>query len=133
MKLRESLRAFAAVGLTLGAIAAGAGSASAAAKDGWLNKGELGLFCYEDRVNSVLDLYDYDEDFSNDYFKGSQSCAGHSTNDWTESFSNNDSYSWDVYTDWRGYGYKRWIDVAEFGNFDATHRNKSSSAFPRVV
>ncbi|MCX4628336.1 hypothetical protein ACIA98_08870 [Streptomyces sp. NPDC051366] len=131
MKLRNSLRSLAAAGLILGAIGVSAGSASAAAKDGWLTSGELGLFCYSNQGNSVFDLYSYDSNFADDYFKGSQSCAGHTTNDYTESFSNQDAYVWDVYTDWNGQGSGGYIGVGSRDNFSSTFFNKVSSAYPR--
>ncbi|MFD7258549.1 hypothetical protein [Streptomyces sp. NPDC059874] len=131
MKLRNSLRTFAAAGLVIGAVAVSAGSASAAAKDGWLTSGELGLFCESGQSSSVFDLYDFDEDFSNDYFKGSLSCAGHTTNDYTESFSNKDAYVWDVYTDWKRQGSRGYILVGERDDFNSTYFNRVSSAYPR--
>ncbi|MFF3086494.1 hypothetical protein ACFVRB_15800 [Streptomyces nojiriensis] len=131
MKLRNSLRAFAAAGLVIGAVAVSAGSASAAAKDGWLTSGELGLFCGSNQSNSVFDLYSSDPDFSNDYFKGSQSCAGHTTNDYTESFINQDTYTWDVYTDWKGQGAGGYLSANTRGNLGGTWFNQISSAYPR--
>ncbi|MEV6682547.1 hypothetical protein AB0N09_37650 [Streptomyces erythrochromogenes] len=131
MKLRNSLRAFAAAGLVIGAVAVSAGSASAAAKDGWLNSGELGLFCESNQQSSVFDLYVSDENFANDYFKGSQSCAGHTTNDYTESFINQDNYTWWVYTDWKGLGTGGYLSPNTRGNLASTWFNKVSSAYPR--
>lgn len=131
MKMRNSLRAVAAAGLVLGAVAVSAGSASAAAKDGWLTSGELGLFCYTNQGNSVFDLYSGDENFQDDYFKGSQSCAGHTTNDWTESFSNQDSYVWDVYSDWKGQGDRGYINPGTRANLGDKWFDKVSSAYPR--
>ncbi|MET9962960.1 hypothetical protein ABZ128_28500 [Streptomyces sp. NPDC006326] len=131
MKLRNSLRAVAAAGLVLGAVAVSAGSASAAAKDGWLTSGELGLFCYQNQGNSVFDLYTSEGDFQDDYFKGSQSCAGHTTNDYTESFSNRDSYTWDVYTNAFGGGNGGYLSANTKGNLSATFTNSISSAYIR--
>ncbi|MCX5146205.1 MULTISPECIES: hypothetical protein [unclassified Streptomyces] len=131
MKLRNSLRSLAAAGLILGAIGVSAGSASAAAKDGWLTSGELGLFCYSNQGNSVFDLYTSEGDFQDDYFKGSQSCANHTTNDYTESFSSKDSYTWDVYTDAWGGGSGGYISPNTKGNFGSTFFNSVSSAYVR--
>ncbi|MFE2170400.1 hypothetical protein ACFXB3_35860 [Streptomyces sp. NPDC059447] len=129
MKLRNSLRTVAAAGLALGVVAVGAGSASAAEKDGWLNDGELGLFCYQDQSNSVFDLYVNDINFFNDYFTGSRSCAQQVTDDNTESWSNRDTYTWKVYTGSGGAGYQLNLAAGGRGNLNATFFNQISSAF----
>lgn len=129
MKLRNSLRAVAAAGLVLGAVGVSAGSASAAGKDGWLTSGEFGLFCFQNQQNSVFDLYISDTNFADDTFKGSQSCAGSSTNDNTESYSNQDSFEWSVHTDLNGGGYDGYLGPGYKGNASATFKNKISSAY----
>ncbi|MCY0943196.1 MULTISPECIES: hypothetical protein [Streptomyces] len=129
MKLRSSLRTVAAAGLLLATLGAGAGSASAADKDGWLTSGEFGLFCYQNQQNSVLDLNVSDSNFADDFFKGSQSCAYQLTNDWTESYSNRDIYSWNIHTDWKGGGYGATIAAGARGNTNATFTNSISSAY----
>ncbi|MBT2450210.1 hypothetical protein J7F03_24665 [Streptomyces sp. ISL-43] len=129
MSIRNSLRTLAAAGLVLAAVGVGAGTASAAGKDGWLTSGELGLFCQGSQSNSVFDLYSTDEDFQDDYFVGSRSCSGHTTNDWTESFSNQDSKRWSVHTDWYGYGYGTYINAGAKGDLSSTYWNQLSSAY----
>ncbi|MCJ0871132.1 hypothetical protein [Streptomyces sp. AP-93] len=132
MKLRNSLRTFAAAGLILGAVAVSAGSASAAGKDGWLEAGEFGLFCTANQGNSVFDLYTSDGYFPDDFFKGSQSCAGHTTDDYTESYHNRDTFTWDVYTDPQRGGYQTHLNPTEKGNFNSLYGNKLSSAYIRL-
>lgn len=129
MKIRNSLRAVATAGLILGTIGVSAGSASAAGKDGWLTSGEFGLFCLQNQQNSVFDLYVSDSNFADDSFKGSQSCAGSTTNDNTESYSNQDSYQWSVHTDWNGGGSDGLIPAGYKGNASTTFKNKISSAY----
>ncbi|WP_329381123.1 peptidase inhibitor family I36 protein [Streptomyces sp. NBC_01351] len=129
MKLRNSLRTVAAAGLVLGAVAVGTGSASAAEKDGWLTDGELGLFCWQDQSNSVLDLYVNDINFYNDYFKGTKSCNQQLTDNNTESWSNRDTYTWKVYTGSGGQGYQATLGAGTRGNFNSTFFNQISSAF----
>uniref|UniRef100_A0AAU2JR61 Peptidase inhibitor family I36 n=1 Tax=Streptomyces sp. NBC_00049 TaxID=2903617 RepID=A0AAU2JR61_9ACTN len=129
MKFGNSLRAVAAAGLVLTTVGIGAGSASAAEKDGWLTNGEFGLFCYQNQTNSVLDLYASDSNFADDYFKGTQSCANQSANDWTESYSNRDTYAWKVHTDWKGGGYGTSIAAGARGNTNVTFTNSISSAY----
>ncbi|MGW0394552.1 hypothetical protein ACWDYJ_27430 [Streptomyces sp. NPDC003042] len=129
MKFRSSLGAVAAAGLTLATIGISAGSASATEKDGWLTEREFGLFCYQNQQSSVFDLYTSDSNFADDLFKGTQSCAGQVTNDYTESYSNRDVYSWNVHTDWKGAGYGATIPAGVKGNTSATFTNSISSAY----
>lgn len=129
MKLRNSLRTVAAAGLVLGMVAVGAGSASAAEKDGWLTDGELGLFCWTDQANSVFDLYVNDINFYDDSFKGSRSCSGQLTDNNTESWSNRDTYTWKVYTGSGGQGYQTNLAAGGRGNLNSTFFNQISSAF----
>ncbi|MFE5729784.1 hypothetical protein [Streptomyces sp. NPDC056528] len=129
MKPRFLLRAAATAGLLLGAVAVSTGSAGAAGKDGWVTSGEFGLFCFQDQQNSVFDLYVSDDNFANDYFKGSQSCAGHTTNDWTESYLNLDSYEWSVHTNSGGGGSDGYIPAGYRGNASSTFKNSISSAY----
>ncbi|MFJ8012672.1 hypothetical protein [Streptomyces sp. NPDC096339] len=129
MKLRNSLRTVAAAGLVLGVLSLGAGSASAEEKDGWLNDGELGLFCMLDQTNSVFDLYVNDINFYPDAFKGSRSCSGQLTDNNTESWSNRDTYTWKVYTGSGGAGYMATLGAGTRGNMNGTFFNQTSSAF----
>ncbi|MEV7526657.1 hypothetical protein [Streptomyces sp. NPDC091371] len=129
MKLRNSLRTVATAGLVLSAVAVGAGPASAAEKDGWLNEGELGLFCWQDQSNSVFDLYEIDINFYNDNFKGTRSCAGQLTDNNTESWSNRDTYTWKVYTGSGGQGYMTTLGSGGRGNLNSTFFNQITSAF----
>ncbi|PZT75952.1 MULTISPECIES: hypothetical protein [unclassified Streptomyces] len=129
MNTRRLLRAAAAAGIVVSAVAMGTGSAGAAEKDGWLTSGEFGLFCFQNQGNSVFDLYLHDDNFSNDYFKGSQSCAGHTTNDWTESYLNLDTYEWSVHTDSNGNGTDGFIPAGYRGDASSNFRNTISSAY----
>ncbi|MFB6620206.1 hypothetical protein ACIGFK_36035 [Streptomyces sp. NPDC085524] len=129
MKLRNSLRTVAAAGLVLGALAFGAGSASAEGKDGWLTDGELGLFCWQDQSNSVFDLWASDSNFVNDYFTGTRSCANNYVDNNTESWSNRDTYTWNVHTGSAGAGYHLNLGVGTRGNLNTTFFNQISSAY----
>ncbi|MFE2555119.1 hypothetical protein ACFXGT_03655 [Streptomyces sp. NPDC059352] len=129
MKPRAFLRAAATAGLLLGAVAVSTGSANAAGKDGWLTSGEFGLFCMTAQQNSVFDLYVSDGDFSNDYFVGSQSCSGHTTNDYTESYLNLDSFEWSVHTDAGGGGSDGYIPAGYRGDASSTFKNTISSSY----
>ncbi|WP_448318759.1 hypothetical protein [Streptomyces sp. CO7] len=129
MNARRALRAIATAGLVLGAIGATAGSAEAAGKDGWLTSGEFGLFCLQNQGSSVFDLYVSDVNFSDDYFKGSLSCAGHTTNDWTESYSNRDTVEWSVHTDANGGGSDGYLPAGHVGNASTTFKNRISSSY----
>ncbi|MFD4372614.1 hypothetical protein [Streptomyces sp. NPDC058486] len=127
--MNKLLRVAATAGLLLGAVAVSTGSANAAGKDGWLTSGEFGLFCFQAQANSVFDLFTHDENFSNDYFKGSQSCAGHTTNDWTESYLNRDTYEWSVHTNAEGFGSDGYIPAGYRGDATSTFKNSISSAY----
>ncbi|WP_424211714.1 hypothetical protein ACN20G_06205 [Streptomyces sp. BI20] len=129
MRSRKVLRAIAAAGIALGAVLASTGTASAAEKDGWLTSGELGLFCNSNQSSSVFDLYYGDFDFSDDYFKGSQSCAGQKVNDNTASYANRDAYDWTVHTDWKGNGQIKYLTSGAAGNLTGEFKNSISSAY----
>lgn len=129
MRSRNSLRVLAVAGLLLATAGLGAGSASAADKDGWLTEGELGLFCYQNQSSSVLDLWASDSSFANDYFKGTKSCAHQLADNYTESWSNRDTYNWTVHTEWNGGGYGTTLPAGSRGNFNATFFNTVTSAY----
>ncbi|MFJ8858477.1 hypothetical protein ACIRD8_08565 [Streptomyces sp. NPDC102451] len=129
MNTRKVLRAAATTSLVLSAIAVSAGSASAAGKDGYVTSGEFGLFCFQNQTNSVFDLLVDDANFNNDYFKGSQSCSGHTTNDWTESYLNLDTFEWSVHTDANGNGTAGYLPAGYRGNASAKFKNTISSAY----
>ncbi|MEV7526654.1 hypothetical protein [Streptomyces sp. NPDC091371] len=131
MKLSNSLRTFAAAGLVLGAVAVSAGPASALEKNNVLQVGELGLFCYGNQTGSVFDLYYRDENFGDDKFKGTLTCAGQTPNDNTESYLSKDTYTWDVYTDWKRQGYSHSIDPGGRAGLTPWYFNTLSSAYPR--
>ncbi|MFJ8012675.1 hypothetical protein [Streptomyces sp. NPDC096339] len=131
MKLGNSLRTLAAAGLVLGAVAVGAGPASAVEKDGVLGPGELGLYCYGNQQDAVFDLYYRDDNFANDVFKGARICSGQTPNDNTESYLSKDTYIWDVYTDWKRLGYSTSIYPGERAGLTPTYFNQLSSAYPR--
>ncbi|MFC9296490.1 hypothetical protein ACFTWH_30710 [Streptomyces sp. NPDC057011] len=129
MKLRNSLRAAAAASLILVTMGIGAGSATAAEKDGWLTAGEFGLFCYKNQTDSVFDLYGNDINFNDDFFKGTQSCANQLVDNYTESYLNRDTYDWKIYTGFGGQGYTATIPAGARGNTNSTFTNTISSAF----
>ncbi|MDX3376975.1 hypothetical protein ACIRFF_06475 [Streptomyces cyaneofuscatus] len=129
MRNRTLLRAAAAVGLAVSAVAMSTGAATAAEKNGYLTSGEFGLFCFQNQANSVFDLYVSDANFTNDVFKGSQSCAGHTTNDWTESYLNLDTYEWSVHTNSSRGGTAGYIPAGYRGNASANFKNTISSAY----
>ncbi|MCY0931701.1 hypothetical protein OTB20_37080 [Streptomyces sp. H27-H1] len=129
MRSRIVMRAAVTAVLALSAVGLSLGSANAAEKDGWITSGEFGLFCLQNQGNSVFDLVLDDTNFANDYFKGSQSCAGHTTNDYTESYRNLDSFTWDVYTDWNRGGSHGTIPAGYAGNASATFKNAISSSY----
>lgn len=129
MKPRNSLRVVAVAGLILASVGIGATSAAATGKDGWLTDGELGLFCYKDQTSSVFDLYGSDSNFADDYFKGTKSCAHQLTDNYTESWSNRDTYNWSVHTEWKGAGYTTSLPAGSRGNFNSMFSNTITSAY----
>lgn len=129
MRIGTTLRAVATAALVLGALGAGSGSASAAERDGWLTDGEFGLFCYPNQTDSVFDMTSSDNNFYNDLFKGTKSCANQVVDNYTESYSNRDGYNWKVYTGTGGQGYMTTYNAGTRGNTNSTFTNTISSAY----
>jgi hypothetical protein len=128
---RTCLRALTATALVLAAaLGTGAGAASAAVdKDGILDPGEFGLFCLQNQGGAVFDMYVADGDFRNNYFKGSLTCAQHTTNNYTESYLNRDTAEWAVYTEINRGGYVGFLPGGYRGNASSLYRNTISSAY----
>ncbi|MFF4385739.1 MULTISPECIES: hypothetical protein [unclassified Streptomyces] len=128
MRTRTVLRGVAATALTLSALGLGMGTASADGwKDGYLDNTEFGLFCKANYQNSVFDLSATDEDFGDDFFKGSRSCAGQMVNENTQSYINN-SCGFYVWTNAGMWGDKGFIPEGHRGNASATFKQRISSA-----
>ncbi|MFD7863959.1 peptidase inhibitor family I36 protein [Streptomyces sp. NPDC057682] len=103
-----------------------------APKDGYLDAEEFGLYYSPNQQGCVFDLYSYDSDFSDDYFKpfvGSCNGQGQSVNDNTASYYNRDTLTWWVYTDANAGGGEGSLPPGHIGNASTAFRNKISSAF----
>ncbi|MER7732529.1 hypothetical protein ABTX80_16760 [Streptomyces erythrochromogenes] len=128
MRTSNVLRGIAATALTLTVLGLTASTASASGwKDGWLDSTEFGLFCQSDYKNSVFDLSASDDNFGDDFFKGSQSCAGQMVNENTASYINN-SCGFFVFTNSGMTGDKGFIPEGHRGNASAKFKNRISSA-----
>ncbi|MER7732528.1 hypothetical protein ABTX80_16755 [Streptomyces erythrochromogenes] len=129
MRTRNLLRGIAATALALSAVAVSTGSASAGdkEKDGYLTSTEFGLFCYENQENSVFDLWYSDPNFTDDWFKGSRSCAGQNVNDNTRSYLNGSGCGWWVFTHIDMMGNQGWVPSGHRGNATAAYRDQISS------
>ncbi|WP_327415728.1 hypothetical protein [Streptomyces sp. NBC_01233] len=128
MRTRTALRGVATAALTLSALGLGMGTANADGwKDGYLDNTEFGLFCQTNYQNSVFDLRATDEDFGDDFFKGSRSCAGQMVNENTQSYINN-SCGFFVWTNSGMWGDKGFIPEGHRGNASATFKKRISSA-----
>ncbi|MFF4385740.1 MULTISPECIES: hypothetical protein [unclassified Streptomyces] len=132
MRTQNILRGVAATALTLSALGLGVGTANAGdkEKDGYLTSTEFGLFCYEDQANSVFDLWYQDENFTDDWFKGSRSCAGQNVNDNTRSYLNGDRCVWYVFTNINMSGAQGSVPSGHRGNASATYKDQISSTTP---
>ncbi|WP_327415729.1 hypothetical protein [Streptomyces sp. NBC_01233] len=130
MLTHNVLRGVAATALTLSALGLGMGTANAAEKDGYLTETEFGLFCYENQENSVFDLAARDRNFTDDWFKGSRSCAGQNVNDNTRSYLNRSGCVWYVNTHIEWQGSQGTIPAGYRGNASDTFKDQISSALP---
>ncbi|MFE2290925.1 peptidase inhibitor family I36 protein [Streptomyces sp. NPDC059452] len=113
---------------TAGLLITTAVGAAADSKNGVLETNEFGLYYNSGQLGCVFDVYDHDENFTNDKFKGSCSGSGQSTNDNTASYWNRDSvFDYYVYTDANYRGSWGTIPGGYKGNASSTFKNKISS------
>ncbi|MET8129170.1 peptidase inhibitor family I36 protein [Streptomyces sp. NPDC005231] len=103
-------------------------SAAATSKNGVLETYEFGLYYNSGYAGCVFDVYDSDNNFSDDKFKGSCSGSGQTTNDNTASYWNRDDvFDYYVYTDADYHGSWGTIPSGYKGNASSTFKNEISA------
>jgi Peptidase inhibitor family I36 len=103
-------------------------SAAATSKNGVLETYEFGLYYNSNYAGCVFDVYDSDNNSSDDKFKGSCSGSDQTTNDNTASYWNrNDVFDYYVCTDADYHGSWGSIPSGYKGNASSTFKNKIST------
>jgi len=113
-------------GLALVAVLSTATPAAAATgKNGVVEPGEFGLYSLQNQQSWALDLFVSDDNFADDVFPGSTISADNNT----ESYWNDDSFWWHVFTGANYTGSHGCLPPDYRGNASATFKNTISSAY----
>jgi len=125
MRFTRTAAVLAAAVMTTLSVGALAAPANATGKNGVVESGEFGLYYLQNRGGPVFDLFVSDSNFADDVFPG----TGISADNNTESYWNNDSFYWHVFTGAGYTGSHGCLPPGWIGNASATYKNTISSAY----